>query len=352
MNARTRTVGLLAGWMLAGWMLAAGWTWPAGVAADGPGTDQAQAPATDPTPKTAPAPADGPTSQPADASAPVRSDPVAASAEAAGEPMLKASVWVCGIMVVAPPDAQRGRRVFRGQSGTRIAMIVEPCEGRLVGFDRASSKLTAFSDDAGQDLTREDLEAGLWGGFGGPFDWQRRNRFGEDEDGDWLVEVQVPRPPLPGTREVFVAGELVFEHCPGKPPVFRHDKVAAKPGARIDAGRIPMRISKVQADADDPSADGMELTLEMDGSDYAIKDVRFRDADGGAVSAQLCGSTMSTEGGRITRVEKTWRLNTRLDTVTVEVEYWSQSRTVKVPFALTVGLGMPAPPAPENQQRQ
>lgn len=246
------------------------------------------------------------------------------------------TVQAHGLRIVKPaPGGDDKLRAFNWFSGTSVSLLITVPQGGLLEVDRKASKLTAFTDDKGKDLTKaEDT---------------KQQRFSRDagfsmssnisEDGKVCVsEVDAPGVPSKGATVMTVNGTLVFRAATKKQD-FTAENVALKAGSAIKAGAVAFNITetgKPQWGGDD---DAFAVTLEAKQDVSSIAGIEFFDAAGKKIEAKRGSSSSMSFGNNVT---VTWQYNlkAKADAAKIVVSYWTDMQKLTVPVDLKVGLGM------------
>jgi hypothetical protein len=262
---------------------------------------------------------------------------VLCGAALAGEaPMTGVTVQAHGLRIVKPaPGGDDKLRAFNWFSGTSVSLLITAPQGGLLEVDRNASKLTAFTDDKGKDLTKaEDA---------------KQQRFSRDagfsmssnisEDGKVCVsEVDAPGVPSKGATVMTVTGTLVFRAATKKKD-FTAENVALKAGSAIKAGSIPLTITKVGKPEWGGEDDAFAVTLEAKQDLSSIAGIEFFDAAGKKVESRR-GSSSSMSFGDSVTITWEYNLKNKLNTAKIVISYWMDMKKLTVPVDLKVGLGM------------
>jgi len=245
------------------------------------------------------------------------------------------TVEVLGLRIVKPAPGSNDRlRAFNWRTpGTTVALLLTVPQGGLVAFDREASKVTAFIDDKGKDLTKSEV----------------KNNFGRDaaafemmptisKDGKQCsAEVSAPGVPTRGCATLTVSGEAALQVATQKKD-FTAEKVALKPGTRISAGAIGFTIERA-GKPEWGDEDGFSVALQAKQKLDSIADVQFFDAAGKQIEANRT-STRSMESMNDVTVTWTYRLKSKVDSAKIVFWYWTDKRKITVPINLTIGMGL------------
>ena len=236
-------------------------------------------------------------------------------------PATPPQVSAAGIRVVGPGLGANGSelRPFNEAPGTVVVLAIQAPRGNgIVEVDNHASKLDAFSDDKGQSL----LEEGRMGSF---------PKVAEDGSAA-LVEVEVRARPSAGAASVTVQGSVSMTLAAGSKPV-RAAGVRLETGQTFKVGATTMTVG--EAKVEDEST---KITFGLPRSVLiTIREVRFFDAKNAPIESRRTGSGYFNEKATLEFDAKT-----KDKTATVEFELWQNSRVVKVPFNVLVGLGVAA----------
>jgi len=249
--------------------------------------------------------------------------PVRAADEAA-----KPTIHICGIRVVGTgfKDKESEQQPFNQPQGTTLAILVRQPSGELIGFDEQESVLSAFTNDKGDSLL--DKKESFDEGFGS---FPQVSKDGKAA----IIELSAKRLPGKGARELRAKGSLAFKTGTQKKTAVEK-AVALKKGTTFSVGPIEITIKQTGKPqwGDEP----LEVTFEMGKAGDSLAGVRFLDDKGTPIKSSASSSASMRLAGMV-KLNKSYRLARQVETATVEVTYWTDMKTVRVPFDLTVGLG-------------
>ncbi len=238
------------------------------------------------------------------------------------------TVKACGIRIAAEGyGGDQGLRPFNWFKGTTVALLVEAPQGGLISYDDNASELTKLVDDKGTNLL---VKAG--------FSTPGLSGFGEvSEDGKaMIVEAVGGEVPQAGAKTIQAQGKIVAQMATKKQTHTVNDVKLAK-GGKIQAGPVDLTIEEVGKPGwgDMP----MQVSLKADRDLTDIAAVRFLDEQGKAIESESAGSSRMSFGDQVT-VTREYRLAREVEAVTVEIDVWTDLRTVEVPFDVTTGVGL------------
>ena len=246
-------------------------------------------------------------------------------AEAAGP---NARVEARGVRVVGPAygDEMGGLRAFNWSQGVSLAVLVEMPEGGLIAFDDDKSKLVALTDDKGASLLKgEEFHEG----------------FGmmtsiSDDGKACLVEINGQGLPGKDASRIRAAGTMVFR-CGSTKKTFQDANVAVKVGAKVNAGAVPFEITEVGKPdwGDEP----LQIKLTTHQEIPEIAEIKFLDNAGREIESSQAGTMTTTMFNKVT-VERYFNLSRKTDSLAVAITYWTDMKTVSVPFSVEAGLGL------------
>jgi hypothetical protein len=243
--------------------------------------------------------------------------------EAAG-----AKVEARGLRVVGEGyGGEGGVRPFNWSPGVNIALLVTVPDGGLIEFDHGESEVTKLVDEKGTNLL-------VRGEFSMP------GFSGMDEvsaDGmAMIIEVSAGGIPAKGASAIHAAGTLALRQG-SEQKTYKAENVAVKADQTIDAGPVAYTIKSVgKPDWGDKP---LRITLETKQSVDAIAGIRFLDAAGAEIESSRAGSMTMSAFDEV-QVTEEYDLAREVDQVTVEITYWMDLKTVKVPFDVTVRVGL------------
>src|SRR5262249_5795102 len=231
----------------------------------------------------------------------------------------KLAVSVGGVRVVGPGIGENGseQRPFNEDTGTTIVLLVQAPKGTgIVDLDNDGSAIDSVSADKGANL----LENASFGSFPEVV-----------KDGSaGLIELKLGVRPAAGAAAVSAEGSLNVTTATGTRPV-KAANVALVEGKTFKAGTITFTVGKIDA-----SGDSVRVTFNLPRTSLkTIKAMKFLDAKGGEIESDRMGSGDFNETG-----ELDYQLKTTSKTVTVACDVWQGQKSDKLPFKVTVGLGL------------
>lgn len=241
------------------------------------------------------------------------------------KPLPPPEVLVTGLRVVGPGQgpSRDELRAFNWSSGTTFYLVIRmPAGAGIVEIDDDNSIIESFVDDTGFDLA-ERSEVGSFpdvmadGSAGG-------------------VELRSDFRPTPAATRVAAKGTIAIAVSPGSKPTKATIKLAS--GASAKVGNAAIAIDEFEE-----SESGVTAGFTLPRSLYqTIKDTKFFDAKGQPIEADSQGRGYSNETAFMS-----YRFPAGTTSVTMELDMWQDLRVEKVPFDVTVGIGlMPARPTP------
>jgi hypothetical protein len=245
------------------------------------------------------------------------------------------TVQAQGLRIVKPaPSGDDKLRAFNWSTGTSLSLLVTAPQGGLLEVDRKASKITAFTDDKGKDLTKaEDTKSN--------FKQEAGFSMGatiSDDAKSCVVEAEAPSAPSKGATVLTVSGTLVF-HAATKKQDFTAENVALKAGSAVKAGAVAFTITetgKPQWGGDD---EVFAVTLEAKQDISAVAGIEFFDTAGKKIESKR-GMSSSMSFGNNVSVTWTYNLKAKADAAKIVISYWTDMQKLTVPVNLKVGLGM------------
>lgn len=239
------------------------------------------------------------------------------------------SVEVRGVRVVGPGYGSEGEelRPFNWSKGVTLALLVSVPEGGIIEFDDEACEVTKLVDDKGTDLFVPATFSSP--GFSS-FD-------SVSADGKAvLVELNGGGIPAKGAKSITAKGTMAIRAGKSQKS-YKAENVPVKMDAKVEAGDIPMVITTVGKPdwGDNPLRISLQATQDVSN----IARIRFLDADGTEIESSQSGR-MSMSSFDSVQVTTDYDLAKKVETVTVEVTYWTDLRTLKIPFDLTVPAGL------------
>jgi hypothetical protein len=257
---------------------------------------------------------------------------------AAAEPA-EPVVQVAGLRVIAPAIQAEAPRAFNWSPGTGVALAVLKPTGVWISLDPTASRIDRFQDDLGTDLLAvPPAEEG-----GGrlpappPVAMQELDPSGRIA----MVGLFAAGIPAPGARTITVSGSLTFL-ADGQLKTTTHPGVELKPGLRLAAGPLSYAVGAVQ-----PSEmiEGcIDVSWEATGEEGLVKGFRFLGGDGKPVGVEIVSPPPNA--GPDQPRDHTLIFPRKPQGITVEIDYYQDARSVKVPFACTIAAGLQPTPKP------
>jgi hypothetical protein len=235
------------------------------------------------------------------------------------EPTVEArGLRIVGKGYAAEPDMTRP---FNWSPGTTISALVVLPKGGLISVVDKESKLTHYADNKGTDLLKAK----------GKFSRPRisANSFNISKDKKACV-IEIQSPGLPAK------GIVTFKTGSTK-KTFTQKNIAVKAGTKIDAG--PVKFTILKTGKPQWGNAPLSVTLKATQDISNIDKMRFLDAAGKVIKTSGGGTMTSRNFGNF-NVEKNILFPAKATSFTIEITYWMDAKTVKVPFKLTTSLGM------------
>jgi hypothetical protein len=254
------------------------------------------------------------------------------AADPAPAPAVKLDVQ--GIRIVKPaPGGNDKMRAFNWTPGTTLALLISLPQGGLISIDRDASKVASVTDDKGKDLTKAE----------------QKDNFGRDEvsfemspeispDGKLCsTELEIPGTPGKGASSITVAGTLVLQVGTQKKD-FSSAVVTLQPDAKINAGAIPLTVTKIGKPGWGDDDYKYAITLSAKQALDDIVDIQFFDAGGKKIESKR-GPTQSMKMMNAVTVDWEFQFKNKVDAAKVVVTYWMDRKAVSVPIKLSTGIG-------------
>jgi hypothetical protein len=239
-----------------------------------------------------------------------------------------AKVEAVGLRVVGEPYGGRDdMRPFNYYAGTTAVLLLTRPGGGLIAMDDDASEVTRFADERGKDLLVE-------GKFSQP-GFSAFPRISEDGAAA-LVEVSGGAVPTRGATTVSIGGKAVLKVATKKATHERAD-VAVKKGTSVEIG--PFRFTVVDVGKPDWGDEPLQITFEAKQELDALAEIRFTGPDGKAIEHHS-GGTMTSRMGNQVNIRQSYRLVRKVDRVSIEVDAWTDLRTIEVPIDVKVGIGL------------
>lgn len=245
-------------------------------------------------------------------------------------PQQKAQVQLVGIKVFAPDPKKPSQSQVPGQNpGTTLYLKIQQEDKYFVALDKAGSKLLAFTDDKGTDLSKKDTQA-----FG-------QNWLGSfptiSKDGhECLIEVGSKHTPRADAANLLLKANIVIT-CGSDEKTVRQENVALKAGSTISLGSMSIKIDTVGK----PVWGDAQLSVRFSSNEVfaKIKHWEFLAPDGKEIEHQRRSGGSTEFDGKMTYFV-TYELQKKVDTVTLSLTYFDKMEALLVPIDLKSGVGM------------
>lgn len=221
--------------------------------------------------------------------------------------------------------------MMMSQTGTLMKFLVHQPGVYILGIEESGCKLNGFADSQKTDLSGSKRRFGSGPAWLGSFP-----QFNEARDAV-LFDIVSDRLPAKGAASIEVDAAIALR-VGSKPTTQQVKDVALQKGTKVSLGGVDMTISE----AGDQNTWGdvkWNVSFESKSSMDAIQSIRFLDADGKAVGSTAGGSGRWSSG-RDTTYSQSHGLHRKLESVTIEVTYFAEVKTVNVPVKFSAGLGL------------
>ena len=237
------------------------------------------------------------------------------------------TVTPCGLRVIAPQAGKESVFLLGGKTGTALALHVEYPSGTLVSFEQSECEVEKFTDDLGTEFDTGTVIGSS--GFSGIYNIVEEGKHAYiDLRGEGIPAPQAQKLRAQGTLVFLEADELVKDQI---------DAVPLKKGSTFKIGEVEFRIALV----DKPKWGDAEVAIEFKAPtrlDF-IKSLTFRDADGKEIKSSRTTRTTAVINGQ-REDGQSYHLKRKVETLTLEVEYWKNLHEVKIPFSVETGIGL------------
>jgi hypothetical protein len=228
-------------------------------------------------------------------------------------------IIVAGIRIVGPGygDNRKELRAFNEEPGIALALALKMPNGvSLMKLDEDDCKLTAISDDTGQDL----LENGRYGSF---------PKTAEDGSAG-LIEIESKMRPASGAQFVTAEGTLVFMASPGTKPQ-KIAKVKLEKGFAMKVGTNAVTVGEVTSEEGKMTIAFSMTRPTLEG----IREIRFLDAAGTALDAHR------TERGYMgDAASVVYSIASATKPVAFEFVVWQAPKQQTLPFKVKANLSL------------
>ena len=262
---------------------------------------------------------------------------VALPAALYGQKAGSVKVEVFGLSIGKPSPKMDGENsgsfgAFAVQPGTRVTLWLSDLSRQIVDLDEKASKITAFTDDKGTDLLKNETKKGL-GGFS--FGFGPLSASVSPDKHHCTVEIRAENRPVEGAVGIRLKADLVLKCGVGEKVAETKDANLAK-GTKLAGGPLDFKVAEVGNESFGDAK--MSLSLETEGDIAAIKQIAFFDADGKEIKSRRMGWSSSGFGGKMTH-HINYGLDKQVDQATAKITYFEKIEAVTVPVDVKTGLG-------------
>jgi hypothetical protein len=203
-------------------------------------------------------------------------------------------------------------------TGTQVHVRVKCAGAALLGIDDDASKLIAFTDDRGTDLSQKDQW--LW-----PF------LHTSDDGQETTVTLKSEKTPGPGARELRLRAVVALKT--GADPQLAETKDCAfAAGSTLDAGFATWTVKESKRENG-----GLSLTLHATTSFDGVRELVFVGPKGALKHDErgTCGWSINGKG----EYTKSLFVPGAPEKMTMRVAYWGRTETAQVPIDVAAGVG-------------
>jgi hypothetical protein len=234
-------------------------------------------------------------------------------------PATPPEIVIAGIRVTGPGfgDNRKELRPFNEEPGVALSIGLKmPAGSSLIKLDEDDCKLTAMTDDTGQDL----LENGRYGSFPK-----------KAEDGSaGMIEIESKLRPAAGAQFITAEGTLVFTASSGTKPV-KIAKIKLEKGFAMKVGTGSITVADVSAEEGKQSV-GFTMPRSLLES---IKDVHFLDATGTVLDAHFTERGYMNDTGSVV-----YSIASATKPVAFEFLVWQTPKQQSLPYKVKASLSL------------
>ena len=215
---------------------------------------------------------------------------------------------------------------FDLKPNTKALIQVETSEGGIVGLDEGKCLVTQFADDTGKKL--EDGQNDLGEFFG---TWYQISKNSQA----LVFMTKAERAPAADATGVRVKGKLQLLMATKKGRA-KSKVLALRKGTTLAAGGYQLKVGQV---GEDFFSEKHSIELHSSRDLAGLISITLRDDKGRVIKSAQGGSGKMSAGRKTT-----WTRSITVDKVparaAIEVEYWTDLKSVEVPFDLEFGIGL------------
>lgn len=239
------------------------------------------------------------------------------------EPMVE----ITGLSTARPDPTSKYNRSKAGNIpvGTHVYIEITDKTKNFLSFDDKASKLAAFTDDKGTDLTKIKKKS-----------WGRPNWLGSfpkitDDKHGARFEIKSTVCPAKGATKVKIDATIVLLAGSGQKTETQED-VELKLDAKITIGPAPFTIDRIEKGR---GSWKRAVTLFTEKPVDGIKSIKFYDADGKEIESKRTSRSTSNKN-----VSWTYSLKKKVDKATIKIEYYQKVEKITVPINISLGVGL------------
>lgn len=258
-------------------------------------------------------------------------------------------ISVAGVQVIREISGERGNvpQPFNaGQSGTGLALLIEVEDGKIIEFDMDASELNGFIDS-----TKTNLLSDGPGKFGRSDGFDLFPRISQDGKMA-VISVFGSQLPASGATKIGAKGTIVTKI--GKATEdFKSEPIELVKDIEFSVGDVDLKIKETDksrkgggfsfgpAKANKEKPEGLFVSFQSNSEAMGnVSAIRFLDEDGNELKAPSGGSGKFGFGKQNTYTRDFNFEEKPAGKVVVVLSVWSDLQTVKIPFAVTTGLGV------------
>ena len=245
-------------------------------------------------------------------------------AKAPAKPKMKLTVAGLSVAKPDPDDEFSGSMAFGLNRGTHVYLKASVTGPSVVDIKEDKCSLTAYTDDKGTALIEPGAKASGYKG------WLEFVRVAEDGKS---VSFQINSEKLPaaGSTKLKIQAKLAIVCAASQEQA--ETQVALKVDEQLKLGPVATKIKEIGK----PEWGDAELSVTFAGKQSfdTIKELKFIGPDGEEIEASR-NSSMSGMGN----YEYQYSLAKKVDQATINVTYYTDLKTYRVPVNVNVGVGL------------
>jgi hypothetical protein len=235
---------------------------------------------------------------------------------------------VVGIMVTAP-EGSLDNRSFCWKSGVTVSAALSSPNLKIVEVDSSGSKINSFTDDKGTDLMDAPDSKDVFNKPGVSVQLPS----GDKGFTSVIMDLKALGHPAKDATMLKISGKVAAQVA-GDSKQATIDNAEIKPETTFKAGEISIKISDASMKKGYSGKEEFIVTFSGTTDLKNISKVEFFDAQGTVIE-----SSKRSWGGGLGSYRIEYALKKSVDRAKIVVSYWTDLKTVEIPFNIKTSVG-------------